>query len=110
MTAALENMPTCDDRLNEHLVSVLRDTGCNGVVVRKDLICDSQLTGKCRECVLVDGNKIKVPVACLSINIDTPYFIGEVGAWCLKNPLYEVIIGNIPDARDPKVQVPQMQC
>lgn len=82
VTAALENMPTCDGRLNEHSVSVLRDTGCNGVVVRKDLICDSQLTGKCRECVLADGSKIKVPVACVSI--DTPYFIGEVEAWCLK--------------------------
>nr|XP_034325279.1 uncharacterized protein LOC105323550 isoform X4 [Crassostrea gigas] len=100
VTAALENMPSCDGRLNEHSVSVLRDTGCNGVVVRKDLICDSQLTGKRRECVLADGSKIKVPVACVSI--DTPYFIGEVEAWCLKNPLYDVIIGNIPDARDPK--------
>lgn len=36
----LENMFICDGRLNEYLVSVLRDMGCNGVVVCKDLICD----------------------------------------------------------------------
>ena len=31
---------TCDDRLKEHPVTVLRDIGRNGVVVRKDLIRD----------------------------------------------------------------------
>lgn len=34
------------------------------------------------------------------MSIDTPYFVGEVDAWCLKNPLFELIIGNIPKARD----------
>eukprot|EP00105_Crassostrea_gigas_P033722 XP_011457196.1 PREDICTED: uncharacterized protein LOC105349201 [Crassostrea gigas] len=65
-----------------------------------DIPTKHQLTGKCRECDLADGSKIKVPVACVSI--DTPYFIGEVEAWCSKNPLYDVIIGNIPNARDSK--------
>lgn len=36
------------------------------------------------------------------MSIDTPYFIESVDAWYLKNPLYDVIIENIPDARDPK--------
>ena len=80
MPASLDDMPTCDGRLNEHSVTVLRDTGCNGVVVRKDLIRDSQLTGKSRVCVLADGSRVEVPVVCVSI--DTPYFIGEVEAWC----------------------------
>lgn len=90
----------CNGMLNEHLVTVLRDTGCNGVVVRRDLLCDDQLTGIQRVCVLADGSRIQVPVA--RVKVDTPYFTGNVEAWCLENPLYSLIIGNIPNARDPK--------
>lgn len=86
--------------LNEHLVTVLRDTGFNGVVVRRDLLCDDQLTGIQKVCVLADGSRIQVPVA--RVKVDTPYFTGNVEAWCLENPLYSLIIGNIPNARDPK--------
>ena len=97
---SLESMPTCDGILDEHLVTVLRDTGCNGVVVRRDLITEDQLTGNHRICVLADGSTIQAPVA--RVKIDTPYFTGNVEAWCLENPLYSLIIGNIPKARDPK--------
>lgn len=34
------------------------------------------------------------------VKVDTPYFTGNVEAWCLENPLYSLI--NIPNARDPK--------
>lgn len=51
-------------------------------------------------CVLADGSRIQVPVA--RVKVDTPYFTGNVEAWCLENPLYSLIIGNIPNARDPK--------
>ena len=33
--------------------------------------------------------------------IDSPYFVGEVIVWCLQNPLYDVIIGNVEGAIDP---------
>ncbi|XP_062613758.1 uncharacterized protein LOC134275492 [Saccostrea cucullata] len=100
VSASLEDMPTCKGKLNEHFVTVLRETGCNGVVVRRDLIDDVQLTGNHRICVLADGSRIQAPVA--RVKIDTPYFVGEIDAWCLENPLYSLIIGNIPNARDPK--------
>lgn len=45
-----------------------------------------------------DGSQIEAPIA--RVSIDTPYFVGEVDAWCLKNPLFEIIIRNIPKARD----------
>ena len=77
MSASLEDMPTCDGRHNEQSVTVLRDTGCNGVVVQI-LIRHSQLTGKSRVCVLADRSRVKVPVACVSN--ETPYFIREVEA------------------------------
>lgn len=40
IASSFVDMPTCNGMLNEHLVTVLRDTGCNGVVVRRDLFCD----------------------------------------------------------------------
>lgn len=36
------------------------------------------------------------------VKVDTPYFTGNVVALCLENPLYSLIIGKIPNARDPK--------
>ena len=29
-----------------------------------------------------------------------PYSFGEVDAWCMERPMYELIIGNIKDARE----------
>ncbi|XP_061184347.1 uncharacterized protein LOC133192347 [Saccostrea echinata] len=100
VSASLGDMPSCNGKLNEHFVTVLRDTGCNGVVVRRNLIDDVQLTGNHRICILADGSRIQAPVA--RVKVDTPYFVGEIDAWCLENPLYSLIIGNIPNARDPK--------
>ncbi|XP_062607411.1 uncharacterized protein LOC134269206 [Saccostrea cucullata] len=94
-----DQMPVCVGEINDQSVQVLRDTGCNGVIVRRSLVHDDQLTGDHQVCVLADGSKIETPVA--KVNVDTPYFVGEVNAWCLKAPLYPLIIGNIPHARDP---------
>ncbi|XP_062599274.1 uncharacterized protein LOC134260741 isoform X2 [Saccostrea cucullata] len=92
-------MPVCVGEINDQSVQVLRDTGCNGVILRRSLVHDDQLTGDHQVCVLADGYKIETPIA--KVNVDTPYFVGEVNAWCLKAPLYPLIIGNIPHARDP---------
>ena len=98
-SASLDRMPTSAGRLNGHDVTVLRDTGCNGVVIRRDLVAEEQLTGSKRVCLLADGSKVEAPIA--RVSIDTPYYIGEVEAWCLNNPLFELIVGNIPNVRDP---------
>lgn len=70
IASSFVDMPPCDGMLNEHLVTVLRDTGCNGVVERRALLCDDQLTGIQKVCVLADGSRIQVPVA--RVKVDTP--------------------------------------
>ena len=40
------NLPVMDGYVREFPVKVLRDSGCNGVVVRRSLVTESQLTGK----------------------------------------------------------------
>ena len=72
---------------------MLRDTGCNNAAVKKDLISESQLSGRNSSCVLMDGTLRRFPMA--TVLIDTPYYTGEVEAMCMPNPIHDLIIGNI---------------
>ena len=47
----------------------------------------------------VDRMLKRAPIA--RINIDTPYYARVVEALCLLDPLFDLIIGNIPGARRP---------
>ena len=80
-------------------VLVLRDTGCNSGVIRKELVDKTLLTGEKQNCLLIDGTIRKFPTA--TINVDTPYYSGEMKVLCMENPEYDLIIGNISGAREP---------
>ncbi|VDI44693.1 Hypothetical predicted protein [Mytilus galloprovincialis] len=92
-------MPVAKGKLGNRVVTVLRDTGCNGVVIKKSLVSIDCFLDDYQTCVLADGSSVKVPIAI--ITIDSPYYQGEVKAWCMEQPLYDVIIGNIDGAREP---------
>ena len=47
----------------------------------------------------VDRTLIRVPIA--KIKVDTLFYTGAVEAMCLKDPLFDLIIGNDPEARKP---------
>ena len=64
-------MPVVKGRVREKTVDVLRDTGCSGVVVKKDLVGEDQLTGDFNVMLLIDNTARKVPIA--RIYADTPY-------------------------------------
>lgn len=93
------DMPVLQGYMGNQLVSVLRDSGCSSAVVRRSLVHDNQLTGRYRICVLIDGTARKVEVSKITVN--TPFFVGEVEALCMENPLYDLILGNIPGVRGP---------
>ena len=46
-----------------------------------------------------DRSVIRAPIA--KIRVDTLYYMGEVNALCFREPICELIIGNIPGARKP---------
>ena len=92
-------MPVADGLLENEPVQVLRDTGCSAVIVRGSLVSETKLTGQEARCVLIDGTIRRAPVA--QVFLDTPYFTGVIDAVYMKNPLYDVIVGNIPGATDP---------
>ena len=90
-------MPTSIGMVGNKLVTVLRDNGCSGVIVKRELVAEGQLTGKVRYIMTVARTLLKAPFA--NVEISTPYYSGTVEALCLRDPLYQLIIGNIPGAR-----------
>lgn len=88
-----ENLPTGLGRVNGKCVTLLRDTGCNAIVVRKSLVGHLQMSGEFQPCVLMDGTVRRFPIA--FIDIQTPYFSGNVKALCMDNPVYDLIVGNV---------------
>jgi len=97
-TTDADNLPVSEGSVNGVKATVLRDTGCSTVVIRRSLVKSEQLTGTEQKCILIDGTIRWTPVA--KVDINTPYFKGQVTAVCMREPLYDIILGNIPGASD----------
>ena len=92
-------MPTSIGMVGNKSVTVLRDIGCSGVIVKKDLVAEGQLTGMVGYIMTVVRTLLKAPFA--NVEISMPCYSGTVEALRLRNPLYQFIIENIPGARAP---------
>ncbi|KAL8613947.1 hypothetical protein ACOMHN_023183 [Nucella lapillus] len=91
--------PVKEGWIGKRRVSVLRDTGCSCGVVRAALIKEEDLTGQVQQCTLIDGTKREFSVA--EVLVHTSYFSGNLSAMVMESPIYDLVIGNIPGARDP---------
>ncbi|KAM7311781.1 uncharacterized protein ISCGN_008688, partial [Ixodes scapularis] len=96
-TNLTNGVPVRTGRVGTRSVTVLRDTGCNTVVVRKNLISEEELTGFSKAVYLADGTVKMLPEARLLVR--SPFFSGEVTALCMESPLYDIILGNMPGVR-----------
>jgi len=65
------------------------------------------LTGRQERCIVIDGTVRYTPVA--EIYVETPFFSGITTAICMKNPLYDLVIGNVPGAQDVSISPPVEQ-
>lgn len=101
------SMPVATGQVYGRLVSVLRDTGSNTVIVRRELVPDRCLTGQASTVLFVDNTTRHLEEAYIFVN--TPYFTGHVLAKCMADPLYDLILGNIPGVRDPNNPNPTWQ-
>ena len=93
--------------MSENEVEVLRDTGCNGVIVRRELVKEDDFTGTMGYVMAIDRTLKEAPIA--ENKVDTPYYTGVTQAICLRDPLFDLVIGNIPGARNPNDHVPDME-
>ena len=89
--------PVTDGFVNGTPVKVLRDSGSTVVVVRSTLA--PKRTGRFRLLKTIDSTMLKVATA--MVQVDSPYFVGEVEANLSDHPLCDCVIGNIFGAKDP---------
>ena len=92
-------MPTSIRMVGNKLVTILTNTGCSGVIVKRELVAEGQLTGKIGYIMTVTRTLLKAPFE--NVEISMPYYSGTVEALCLRDSLYQLIIGNILGARTP---------
>jgi len=90
-------MPVVKGKIGDKTVDVLRDTGCSGIVVKRQLVSEGQFTGDFNCMLLIDNTMRKVPI--VRITVDTPHLSGEVDVQRLPDAIYDLIIGNVPGAR-----------
>ena len=93
------NLPVVKGLVGDKTVNVLRDTGCEGVVVSCRLVRDSQLMGKCCLIVRIDNTVLLAEKA--RIHVKTPYLSGDVEALCIPEAICDFVVGNVPGARNP---------
>ena len=86
-------MPVVKGRVGEKSVDVLRDTGCSGIVVKRELVSEDRFTGDFNVMLLINNTARKVPIT--KIDVDTPYLRGQVEVQCLSDAVYDLIIGNV---------------
>ena len=93
------NMPVTDGHVGDTKVRALRDTGCSGAVVKSYLVSENQQTGQYKSCILIDGTVRRFPVA--TIRVDAPFYTGKISALFMKEPVYDLVLGNIDGVRHP---------
>ena len=97
MAEIKDNIPVLSGKVGGKKVEVLRDTGCSGVIIRRELVDETDFTGKMGHIMTVDRTVKQAPMAEVAVN--TPFCVGAVEALCLQDPLFDLIIGNVPGAR-----------
>ena len=96
---AKDKLQLVNGKVGELCDEVLRDTGCAGVLIKRDLVNQGELTGEKGNVTTFDKTLlIRAPIA--KIQVDIPYYVGEVEALYVQEPVADLIIGNITGARE----------
>ena len=99
-------MPISDGHVNKVSQTVLWDIRCSRIVVRRSKIKkETLIDGENHTSVPADGSRIKVPVA--EVFIATSFHKRQYEVWCMDNPVYDLIVGNISDAKPANQQDPK---
>ena len=96
----IANIPVVEGRIcgRTRSVWVFRDTDCSRGIIRRSMCPEYSFTGETRTCVMINGDTFTAPV--VNIMVDTLYFIGRFNALSVEKPVYDIVVGNIPGARD----------
>ena len=85
-----DNLSVMSGKVGNKNVEVLRDSGCNGVIVKRELVDEADFIGKVGCIMMVNRTLIRTPYA--RYKVDTPFYIGTVEAMCMKDPLLDLLL------------------
>jgi len=88
------DFPHCNGHVNNLPAVIIRDTGCNTVLVRNTLVHANQYTGDYGIFRVATLDVKRAPLA--KIYIKSDFFVGEVIALAVQNLVGDVLLGNIP--------------
>ena len=80
MAEIKDNLPVLSGKVGGKKVEVLRDSGCSGVIFRRELVDETGFTGEMGHIVTVDRTLKRAPMA--KVEVDTPIYVGTVEALC----------------------------
>ncbi|GFR95293.1 hypothetical protein ElyMa_004424800 [Elysia marginata] len=86
-----------DAILNGQSASLLRDSGCTTVGVRRSFVKLEDYTGRNISCITFGGTVEKFPTAI--IFLQSEFYSGSLEAAVLPNPVADIILGNINGAK-----------
>lgn len=87
-------------------MTVLRDTGSTGVVVKKQFVRPEEMAGDTRRCVLIDKTAL---LPCGEHIQPHPYFNGSIESTGMKDAVCDLTFGNIPSSQPLKLQSVSLQ-
>jgi len=88
-----QDFPSVIGRVNGKTAVIIRDTGCNTVLVNKRFVNPKNYTGKIGIFRVATLEARKAPYA--KISIDSDFFTGEVTALAVEHLLGDVLLGNV---------------
>ena len=86
---SMKNLPTARGKLNGNDVTVLRDTGCTGAVVKRSLVEEDQLLNY--KCSYISIDRMMKPVQVARVYIVSPIYTGYFEALCVEDPLVTLL-------------------
>ncbi|GFN82613.1 hypothetical protein PoB_000911900 [Plakobranchus ocellatus] len=96
-------VPVAPGRVNGEKCTVLRDSGCSTVTVKRGLVATTEPQTGIQIVSFADRSTKRVPTTI--VFLDCPYYTGSVEAALLDEPLYDVILININGVKCPGIQV-----
>ena len=103
MAEIKDNLPVLSGKVKGKKVEVLRDTGCSGAIARRELLDETDFTGEMGHIMTVDCTIKRAPMA--KVEVDTPFYVGTVEALCLRDPLFDLIIGTCLELEYQAIQI-----
>ena len=82
-------MPFATKKVGENEVEVLRDTGCNGVIARREWVKEDDFTGSIGYVIAIDRTLNEASIA--EIKVDKLYYTGVTQAICLRDPFFALV-------------------